>query len=150
MSLESGTPLGPGFFIFFQQETGNLGRHEYRSRYNEKYEGGILSNVFTRYVDPIYIKDETSSEEIRVPEQEVIKHLKEYVRLHSLALKMSNIIIREIAKRPDLVKKIEKSQGLRLREAREILFEALLEDLTFKVEKDEEDIALLMILIEVI
>jgi len=63
---------------------------------------------------------------------------------------MAEVIIKEIAKRPDLVKKFEKSQGLEKKEAREVLFEALLEDLSFKVEKDEEDIALLMILIEVL
>jgi hypothetical protein len=145
--IESGTPLGPGFFIFFQQETGQLSPQQYRSRYYEPYEDGILSKVFTQYIE---IEEKDPIKEIRVPDQQVIKHLQDYVKDHSLDARMSRVIIAEIAKRPDLVKQIENSHGLKKTEAREVLFDALLDDLTFKVEKDEQDIALLMILIEVI
>lgn len=147
VALESGTPLGPGFFIFFQQETGQLSPQQYRSRYQENYTGGILAKAFSQYVN---LEDESTTKQIRVPERETLKHLKAYVKDHSLDARVSNVIIREIAKRPDLVKQIEKSQGIKRKEAREVLFEALLEDLVFKIEKDEQDIALLMILIEVI
>jgi hypothetical protein len=147
--IESGTPLGPGFLIFFQQETGNLGRHEYKERYREEYDGGILSQIFTQYTAPDVIEEDPIIE-IRVPEEETEKHLKRYVKDHNLNKYMSALIIKEIVKRPDLVKEVQKTHGLERDGAREVLFDSLLEDLEFKIEKDEEDIALLMILIEVI
>lgn len=148
MSIEGGTPLGPGFFIFFQQEVSH-NRHEYKERYREEYEGGILSNIFTQYVTPVVIEPDPIKE-IRVPELETVIHLQNYASDHSLSKYMSQLIITEIVKRPDLVEKIEKVDGIKKDEAREILFDALVEDLEFKIEKDEEDIALLMILIEAI
>ena len=148
MSIEGGTPLGPGFFIFFQQEVSH-NRHEYKERYREEYEGGILSNIFTQYVAPVVIEPDPIKE-IRVPELETVIHLQNYASDHSLSKYMSQLIITEIVKRPDLVEKIEKVDGIKKDEAREILFDALVEDLEFKIEKDEEDIALLMILIEAI
>lgn len=147
--IENGTPIGPGFFIFFQQETGNLGRHEYKERYREDYDGGILSQIFTQYVAPEIIEPDPIKE-IRVPELETAIYLQKYVSDHSLDEMMSALIIKEIVKRSDLVEKIEKTQGLKKDEAREVLFDALMEDLEFKIEKDEEDVALLLILIDLI
>ena len=144
--IQNGTPMGPGFFIFFQQEVGTLRRREYKEKYREEYEGGILSKVFTQYVE-LKVIEEDPYKEIRVPEAEVEVHLTNYAVSRNFDSKMSALIIREIVKRPDLVEKIEVEDGMLKKEARENLFEDLMEDLQFKIEKDEEDIALLLILI---
>jgi len=146
--IEGGTPQGPGFFIFFQEEVSH-NRHGYKERYREEYDGGILSKIFTQYVQPVVIEEDPIIE-IRVPEEATEKHLKRYAREHNLDKYMSALIIKEMVKRPDLVKEVQKTHGLKRDEAREALFDSLLEDLEFKIEKDEEDIALLLILIEVI
>ncbi len=147
--IQNDSPIGCGFFIFFQDEVGTLRRREYKERYKEDYEGGILSRIFAQYVAPEVI-DESTEVEIRVPEEETEIHLKTYAKDHNFDGMMSALIIREIVKRPDLVEEVEKTEGMKKSEAREVLFEALIEDLSFKIEKDEEDVAMLMILIEAI
>lgn len=147
--MESGTPQGPGFFMFFQQETGANSPQGYTERYREEYDGGILSRIFTQHVTP-KVTEEDPIIEIRVPEEATEKHLKRYVESHGLDKYMSAMIIKEIVKRPDMVLRVQKEHGIKRDDAREVLFDALMEDLEFKIEKDEEDIALLMIIIEMI
>lgn len=134
--------------MFFQQETGANSPQGYTERYREDYDGGILSQVFTQYVTPKVTENPII--EIRVPEEATEKHLKRYVKSHGLDKYMSAMIIKEIVKRPDLVLKVQKEHGIKRDAAREVLFDALMEDLEFKIEKDEEDIALLLIIIEMI
>lgn len=158
------SPMGPGFLIFFQIPQPHA---------------AIATTVFRRYVaEPEYIPEELEGIDLEIKkefdwlkqyedvyieeidtfldEQEIDRFLdkQEQQTAYNTDLRKEQFYVKlireEINKLPDIVKEIAQLESVLEQQAKDLLFARVEQELNILIAADEEDVALLFIMIEAI
>lgn len=145
------TPLGPGFFIFFQEDVGN----GYSGAFADGYQEVVGEAAFKEYIKEIekpievFQKIEVAQKAKISPKIELNEAPRSLLDIQiRQELIKKEIVQRQVEEWPDAIRYIEELEDVSAKLAKELFIVRTYDELNRRLLQDEEEAALLLILIE--